>query len=418
MITTLSDVDTYLARLSEKNQTQLTRLETVAHALTILGNPQNSVPAIHIAGTSGKGSTAYYTANILRNSGYTVGLIVSPHVNFVSERSQVNGAVLPEADYCRYFTEFITVIEAENITLTYLEFLTTFSFWLFAELSLEYIVVEVGLGGRLDTTNVLNREDTVRVITDIGLDHTEILGNTVEEITSEKAGIIHNGNSVVMHKQAESIMQVVTAVAQTHNASLTVLDTNDPMASTLPVFQQRNWTLAKAVVTTRLRIDARDSLSETVLQKSLSTVIPGRFEVFTCDGVEVIIDAAHNPQKIQALATSFLNKYPDSKAVSVVAFGNNKEASLVECLETIHGISEQIFITEFPVIQSFNKHAIEPETIRTVLEKIGADKLSIEATAQEALRVAIREAKLKNLPVLVTGSFYLIDGIRKTLKDF
>ena len=217
-------LDELIAHPPEKHD----RLAYIAHILETLGSPQSQIPAIHIAGTSGKGSTAYYATSLLNQAGYTTGTLVSPHIASVAERSLISGQPLPEQEYLHYFQEFANLCVAHNLHLSYFEFLTIFSFWLFKKIDVNYIIIEVGIGGRLDTTNVISHSPTVRVITDIGLDHTELLGNTLTEITQEKAGIIHQNDSVVMNRQASEIETVIRQHAESQYSQLSIAS---PVAS-------------------------------------------------------------------------------------------------------------------------------------------------------------------------------------------
>ena len=151
----MRDVIYFLDELITHPPKKHNRLAYVAHILEILGNPQNQIPAIHIAGTSGKGSTAYYATSLLNRAGDTTGTLVSPHIASVAERSLINGQPLPEQEYLHYFQAFTSFYAAHNLHLSYFEFLTIFSFWLFKEMGIDYIIIEVGIGGRLDTTNVI-----------------------------------------------------------------------------------------------------------------------------------------------------------------------------------------------------------------------------------------------------------------------
>ena len=214
-------LDELIAHPPEKHD----RLACVTHILEILDNPQNQIPAIHIAGTSGKGSTAYYATSLLNRAGYTTGTLVSPHIASVAERSLINGQPLPEQEYLHYFQAFANLYVVHSLHLSYFEFLTIFSLWLFKEMGIDYIIIEVGVGGRLDTTNVIFRSPTVRVITDIGLDHTELLGNTLTEITQEKAGIIHQNDLVVMNRQTSEIETVVRQHAESQFSQFSIAST-------------------------------------------------------------------------------------------------------------------------------------------------------------------------------------------------
>ena len=381
------------------------RLAYVAHILETLGSPQNQIPAIHIAGTSGKGSTAYYATSLLNRAGYTTGTLVSPHIASVAERSLINGQPLPEQEYLHYFQAFANLCVAHNLHLSYFEFLTIFSFWLFKKIDVNYIIIEVGIGGRLDTTNVISRSPTVRVITDIGLDHTELLGNTLTEITQEKAGIIHQNDSVVMNRQASEIETVIRQHAESQNSQLSIAS---PVASDflkiLPDFQQRNWALAYRAVEKRLALDKKPPLPKEVLEKSMHITIPGRLEKRNIEGVNIIFDVAHNPQKIRALIDSLRKLYPDKKPIFVVAFGQNKHSSLAESLAIIDNLAQLAYATTFSANYGKNHRNVPPETIQHLMKSA----VEIEHNTDKALTKAIKKARQLDTYVVVTGSFYLV----------
>ena len=394
-------LDEIIARPPEKYN----RLAYVADILEILGNPQNQIPAVHIAGTSGKGSTAYYATSLLNRAGYTTGTLVSPHIASVAERSLINGQPLPEQEYLHYFQEFTSFYAAHNLHLSYFEFLTIFSFWLFKKIDVNYIIIEVGVGGRLDTTNVIFRSPTVRVITDIGLDHTELLGNTLTEIAQEKAGIIHQSDSVVMNRQASEIETVIRQHAESQNSQLSIAS---PVASDflkiLPDFQQRNWTLAYRAVEKRLALDKKPPLPKEVLNKSIHIAIPGRLEKRNVDGVNIIFDVAHNPQKIRALVDSLRKLYPDKKPIFVVAFGQNKHSSMAESLAIIDNLAQLAYATTFSANYGKNHRNMPPEIIHHVMKSA----VEVEYNTDKALAKAIKKARQLDTYVVVAGSFYLV----------
>ena len=394
-------LDELIARPPKKHD----RLAYVAHILETLGSPQNQIPATHIAGTSGKGSTAYYATSLLNRAGYTTGTLVSPHIASVAERSLINGQPLPEQEYLHYFQEFTSFYAAHNLDVSYFEFLTIFSFWLFKKIDVNYIIIEVGIGGRLDMTNVISRSPTVRVITDIGLDHTELLGNTLTEIAQEKAGIIHQNDSVVMNRQTTEIETIIKQYSEMQHAqfSITSPATGD-FLKMLPDFQQRNWTLAYRAVEKRLTLDKKPSLPKEALEKSVYIIIPGRLEKRIIDGVNIIFDVAHNPQKIRALIDSLRKLYPDKKPVFVVAFGQNKNSSLAESLAIIDNLAQLAYATTFSANYGKNHRHIPPETIRHVMKSA----VEIEHNPDKALAKAIKKARQLDTYVVVAGSFYLV----------
>lgn len=401
----MRDITYFLDKLIAHPPKKHDRLACVAHILEILGNPQNQIPAIHIAGTSGKGSTTYYATSLLNRAGYTTGTLVSPHIASVAERSLINGQPLPEQEYLHYFQEFTSFYAAHNLHLSYFEFLTIFSFWLFKEIGVDYIIIEVGIGGRLDTTNVISRSPTVRVITDIGLDHTELLGNTLTEIAQEKAGIIHQSDSVVMNRQASEIEMVVRQRAEEQHTQFSITSpVTSEFLKILPDFQQRNWTLAYRAVEKQLALDKKPSLPKEVLEKSVHITIPGRLEKRNVDGVNIIFDVAHNPQKIRALADSLRKLYPDKKPIFVVAFGQNKHSSLAESLAIIDDLAQLAYATTFSANYGKNHRNIQPETIQHLMKS----SAKIEQNPATALAKAIKKARQLDTYVVVTGSFYLV----------
>lgn len=401
----MHDVTYFLDELIAHPPEKHDRLAYVAHILEILGNPQNQIPAVHIAGTSGKGSTAYYATSLLNQAGYTTGTLVSPHIASVAERSLVNGQPLPEQEYLHYFQKFTDFYEANELHLSYFEFLTIFSFWLFKEMGVDYIIIEVGIGGRLDTTNVIFRSPTVRVITDIGLDHTELLGNTLTEIAQEKVGIIHQSDSIMMNRQASEIETVVRQHAESQHSQFSIASPIiDDFLKILPDFQQRNWTLAYRAVEKRLALDKKPPLPKEALKKSVHITIPGRLEKRNVDGVNIIFDVAHNPQKIRALIDSLRKLYPDKKPVFVVAFGQNKHSSLAESLAIIDNLAQLAYATTFSANYGKNHRNVPPENIRHIMKSA----VEIEHNTDKALAKAIKKARQLDAYVVVTGSFYLV----------
>ena len=401
----MRDVTYFLNELIAHPPEKHDRLAYVAHILETLGSPQNQIPAIHIAGTSGKGSTAYYATSLLNRASYSTGTLMSPHIASVAERSLINRQPLPEQEYLHYFQAFANLYVVHSLHLSYFEFLTIFSFWLFKKIDVDYIIIEVGIGGRLDTTNVIFRSPTVRVITDIGLDHTELLGNTLTEITQEKAGIIHQSDSVVMNRQASEIEMVVRQHAESQFSQFSIASPIiDDFLKILPDFQQRNWTLAYRAVEKRLALDKKPPLSKEVLEKSVHIAIPGRLEKRIINGVNIIFDVAHNPQKIRALIDSLRKLYPDKKPIFVVAFGQNKQSSLAESLAIIDNLAQLAYATTFSANYGKKHRNVPPENIRHVMKSA----VEIEHNPNKALEKAIKKARQLDTYVVVTGSFYLV----------
>lgn len=391
-------------------------LERIRKLAAYLGNPQQTFRIIHVAGTSGKTSTAYFVAALLKAGGAKVGLTVSPHVDEVNERVQIGMTPLPERQFCDELGVYLDLVEASGVKPSYFEALTAFAFWEFARQQVDYAVVEVGLGGLLDATNIITREDKVCVITDIGLDHTEILGDTLGAIASQKAGIIQQGNHVFMLKQPAEVLHVIERQCEKQHAPLEILNSTKPDApwyGTLPLFQQRNFTLARRAVRYVLARDARPALTSTQLRQAAAQIIPARMEQFSLANKTVILDGAHNAQKIGALRTSIRQRFPDQRVAVLAAFVSGKdEQRWQQALSELLRLSRNLIITSFASAQDFPKTSVNPHRIATFCHQQGVTPAVIEDPAQ-----AFRRLLSQPEPVLLaTGSFYLLNHIRPLMQ--
>src|SRR5574344_2950696 len=172
------------------------QLDRMKLLMEYLGNPQDDLKVIHVAGTSGKTSTTYYIRALLQASSLKTGLTISPHIATIRERIQINGELVEEDSFVDYFNEFYDGVQGFDPKPTFFELVTAFAYWVFKKEKVDYAIIETGLGGRLDATNVVERTDKVSIITPIGFDHTDILGNTLKSIAGEKAEIIQPGSKV------------------------------------------------------------------------------------------------------------------------------------------------------------------------------------------------------------------------------
>src|ERR1700689_2040317 len=191
-------------------------LERIIPFMNLIGNPQDKLRVIHVAGTSGKTSTAYYMAALLAAGGNKVGLAVSPDIDSITERIQINGQDIAEAELCAELGVFLDIAQQASPKPSYFELFHAFTLWAMERQSVDYVVVETGVGGLLDATNISGRPDKVCIITDIGFDHTELLGKTFRAIAAQKIGIAHDQNNVFMSPQADEIMAVVEDWAAKH----------------------------------------------------------------------------------------------------------------------------------------------------------------------------------------------------------
>lgn len=376
--------------------------------LAYLGDPQNSLRVIHIAGTSGKTSTAYYAAALLQAAGHTVGLTVSPHVDEVNERVQVGLVPLQAEEFFAALEEMLGLVEQSGITPSYFEFMTALAFYQFKKQAVDYAVVEVGLGGRYDATNTIARADKVCVITDIGLDHTEILGDTVELIAAEKVQIIHRGNEVFMHQQADSVMAVATAQCNAQQATMHVVHELAD-APSLPLFQRRNLELARTAVAYVLARDRQAPLTADQLGVAARTYIPARMEIVTIGNDKLVIDGAHNEQKISTLLQSIRAQFGPQPVAALVGF-TGSPAHWQPALDILLAQTASLIFTSFHSEKDVPKVAVDPALLAAYSTAHRHMNCMVEPDPAKAYRrlMADTTVRLK----LVVGSFYLLNDIR------
>lgn len=388
-------------------------LDRMRALMTYLGNPQDRLKVVHVAGTSGKTSTAYYVSALLEASGANVGLTVGPHIDAMNERVQINHTPLPEREFCGALDDFLRIVVQSDINPSYFELLVAFAFWQFAVREVDYAVVEVGLGGLLDGTNVISREDKVCIITDIGLDHTNILGNTIGKIAAQKAGIIYAHNHVFMYVQPDEVMDVVKKACKQEEATLHSFTPGVQEAATayLPLFQQRNFYLAEQAVQYVLNRDGAPELKLSQIKHAVEVHIPGRMEVYHAHGKTIILDGAHNEQKMAALSQSVYAAFPGQPIAVLVAFVGAKTERWQAPLDILATMAEHIIVTSFEVESGklTSKEAVDPHQLRDYL---ASGKVTIESS----LTAACRELLARPEPLLlVTGSLYMLHDAREQL---
>lgn len=417
-------------------------LDRTAYLLKLLDEPQNKLKVIHVAGTSGKGSTSFLTSVILRSLGFKVGLCVSPILLDTRERFQINNKLISESDYYRYLSEIIPHIEKLSQTSygapTYYEILVALTYYILAKERVDYAVIETGLGGLLDGTNVVTREDKVAVITQIGHDHTAILGNTLAKIAYQKAGIIHRGNSVFTYDQHPNILRVIKHSAKDKGATLSIIGkSNVTNISLLPTpkfdfayqdvdlsgielnmlgsFQVQNCSLALAVA---IHLSQRDGFNFDQVKVKLAlkkAVFLGRMQQVKIGGRSIILDGAHNPQKMRMLVKNLKSYFPDQKFVFMVALKRGK--SYKEILHLIVPISSKILLTTFndqTRSQGTSARAEDTQTLAKIFGSLNFKKYILYGSSHVALENLLEE---KESISVITGSLYLLSDIYPTIQQ-
>jgi dihydrofolate synthase/folylpolyglutamate synthase len=391
--------------LHMKGSYNLVRTEQM---LQLIGSPQEQFKSIHIAGTSGKTSTSYFIRGMLQAKGKRTGLTVSPHIVAINERVQIDGAPLEEMKFLAYLNEFLDIIDKSELHPTYFELLIAFAYWVFAKEQVDYAVIETGLGGLLDSTNTISREDKVCVISDIGLDHTEILGNTTAKIAGQKAGIIQPGNHVIVQNQEKDIVDVFKETAKQKRATLeTVQFTLTPAA--LPEFQRRNFSLALAAFHYVQERDGLGELSYTELDEVAHETPPGRFEIYKWNGKTIILDGAHNPQKMEMLYQTFSLKYADPAAV-LANIVEAPDTKIFSTLAILQPITSHLIIPSFYAGQDLkSRHSVESSKTEELARKLGYPGVEQQPDIEKAVRTLLaRPEKI----LLITGSLYLVSLAR------
>lgn len=416
-ITTFSDVHRVLSRYLPpvRSQRGAYTLERMQVLMDYLGNPQNDYLVVHVAGTSGKTSTCYYLAAMFVQAGVRTGLAVSPHVDEVNERAQINIKPLTEKQYTKEFTVFMNLVEKSGVRPTYFELLTAFAFWEFKRQACDIAVIEVGLGGLLDATNVITNRKKLNVITDIGFDHEEVLGKTLGLIASQKAGIIKPYNTVVCYEQKDEIMQVIREVAAQQQAKLHELwpIALSTLPRSLPLFQRRNWYLALAAYNVAVEHGIVPELNAAQLDTSTQVAIPARMETIHHKGKTVIMDGAHNSQKLHAFTASLKKLYPKDKKTVLVSLLASKQSRVRQCLEELLPACDNLIITTFAT-ENHEKVSIDPLKIAAICEELGFESWEVKRDPIEAYKKLLRS---RNPVLVVTGSFYLLNHIRPLIRE-
>ena len=307
-------------------------LSRMTELMKLLGNPEKKMRFVHIAGTNGKGSTAAMLASILEAAGYKTGLYTSPVIHTFEERMQVNGEPATEVEVVSVANHLQKYVDMMPDAPTEFEVITAMSLWFFYEKQCDIVVLEVGMGGRLDATNVIDTPE-VAVITSIGLDHMAELGNTVEKIAGEKAGIIKANGVAVCHPQVEAVERVIRTKCEEQNTEVTFVDESAIAAAgqslegqtfdynglknlQIPLMgahQLRNATVA--IETVKALRGRGWIISDDALRIGLNkTLWPGRFEVMKRNPI-FIVDGAHNPQGIQTTIDTLHTLFPDKKCL-------------------------------------------------------------------------------------------------------
>ena len=357
--------------------------------LAKLGNPQGKLQFIHVAGTNGKGSVSAMLASILRASGKKCGLYTSPFIEVFNERIQVEGENIKDDDLARIATRVKKEIDALGVEISVFAQITAMAFLYFAEQNCDIIVLETGLGGRLDATNVI-ASPTLAIITKIGLDHTEYLGETIEKIAEEKCGIIKAGTRVITTScQEKSVLSVIENTCKSLSVPIYVSEpTNDYSLSLSGEYQKEN---AGIAVCGAKALGISDEHIKTGL---LNTKWIARFEYLRDN---LILDGGHNPDGVRALISSL--KVLNKPVTFVVAMMQDKDVQETSAL--IRDFAKDVIVTEVKM-----PRCMQAEKLALLFPDSEAEKDSVLAVKKALSKVPEDEL------ICVCGSLYLAGEIR------
>lgn len=401
----------------------LVRMEQL---LFSLGNPHQDLKIIHIAGSKGKGSTAAMVASILTASGLRTGLYTSPHLISPRERFRIDGCLISEEDFLDGVNQLVP--QAESMRQagnppTFFEIYTAVGFLYFPQSRVDFAVLEVGLGGRLDATNVVSRPE-VSVITPISLEHTNILGHSLPEIAAEKAGIIKPGCTVVLAPQAIEAHEIIREICQKNQSPCIDVERTTTISGVeaIPGGQRFSLTTAQNsylgletpllgghqrinAATALCAIEALDHprISDETIHEGLAQVVwPGRMQVIP-GSPRLVLDGAHSPASVQALRCALEDSFEYDRLIMVIGLSQDKDIQHIG--QEICTIADLVVLTK----ASDMPRAVEPSQLEEQWTSL-ASRIKVVQNARNALEEAFGQAGKHDL-ICVTGSLYLVGEV-------
>lgn len=415
-------------------------VERTKYVLKLVGSPQEKLKVIHIAGTSGKGSTSYLTSILLNSHGFKVGLHVSPHILDIRERIQIDNRNISKEKFVEYLNDLVPIIEQTDQSklgrLTYAELLVILAFYSFFKESVDFTVIETNLGGLFDTTNSVDNPQKIAIITQLGLDHTKILGRTIREIAIQKAGIIQNRNRVVTLWQAPLANLEIEKRCKLTKSQLTWVKPETTYSKvkvsadkTLFYYEFGNYGLEielkligkHQAQNCSLALTAFIQASEQygfqikinkILNILKTATWPGRFEQFKIGKSKIIIDGAHNSQKMASLLQTLKQIYPDRKFNFLLSFKQDKNVRAM--LKTISKRAFKIYLSNF-FTNKYDWHHVSKDLkfMEDILRQMDFKNFESSSNHQKILKKAIEESEI----LVITGSIYFISELYPLIKN-
>ncbi len=398
-------------------------MERISALCEAFDNPQDKLKYVHVAGTNGKGSTCNMIAKILEAAGYRVGLFTSPFIVDFRERIQVNSQMIPKEEFAEIVEKIVPVVEdlkKKDINPTEFEIITIAAFLYFLKAGCDIVVLEVGLGGTLDSTNIIKQSE-VSVITSISMDHTDILGDSLLKIAEHKCGIFKQGGHVVGYPQPDfTVERFIKEKAKEAGCEYTHSDLarmrlvrEEADGSTviyagctfkIPLagkHQLYNFSAAASAVNV-LKTKGWSILTQNMLDGIASLKMPARIEIVSTEPL-VIVDGGHNAEGFDALCLTLKAHFNDKKIIAV--FGMMRDKDYLYCAEKLAPLCERIYTTTVS-----NPRSLTAKELASVLKDFGAKAKPVDDCAK-AYKKALKKAD-ENTLVLVCGSLYLASDIK------
>ncbi len=399
-------------------------LERTAELCRRLGDPQRGLKFIHVAGTNGKGSFSAMISSVLTECGLKVGLYTSPYILRFNERMKINGADIPDGRLAEITERVRPIADSMADKPTEFELITAIAFTYFAEEGADIVVLECGMGGRLDSTNVIETP-LLSVITGISLDHTAFLGDTVAAIAAEKGGIIKHGCPVLLGGESDEAFRVISGIAREKGCELATVDYSrlhvrsmstegtlldylshrDIIIPLLGIYQPRN----TALVLTALDILRQyyPQITEKAIHAGLRAARwPARFEII-CSSPLTIFDGAHNPEGIRVAVESIRQYFPGERVIIVSGVLADKDYRYIA--SEVCTVAEAVYTMTPP-----SPRALTAEEYAAVIQKNGVRAVHCPSVAA-AMHAALNEAKAVQKPVICLGSLYTYSEVRSAL---
>lgn len=375
------------------------KLDSITAACELFDNPRFAFPAVHIAGTNGKGSTATFLNSILIHSGHKVGLYTSPHLVDVRERIQINSVPISEADFTRLTKDVLGKLPNDKF-LTYFEFITLIAFIYFREKKVDIAVIETGLGGRLDATNVI--EPLVSIITPISFDHRAHLGSTLAEIANEKCGIIKRGVPTVVANQTPEVMNVIRKWCDEMGSPLCAASPDEILSPLGLLGGHQKQNAACAVEAANLLSSSKFKI-DNIKEALLAARWPGRIEVVK-ESPRVILDGAHNLAGAAVLADYISKEIKKDKAILMLGIMADKD---------VGGICRSLapFVREIVCVKTPSKRGASPKDIAATARSFGV-VVHCEDDVKKALTKWIKKIN-KEDTLIVSGSLATVGEAKK-----